>query len=64
MTKWYYYIKYILFTLLIGIAAALIVVGSVAAVGWHYRARIAQALLATVPKVTPTPSVPLAPAHR
>ncbi len=54
------YIRYILRMVLIGLITSVIVIGATVAVGWHYRARIAQVLLVTVPKVA-TPKVPLAP---
>ncbi len=60
MTHRYRHIRYIVRMVLIGLATSLAVVGIVGAIGWQYRAQIAQALLATVPKAA-TPIVPLAP---
>lgn len=56
----YRFIRYISRMVLVSALSALVIVGIVVAAGWHYRAHIAQLLLATVPKAV-TPAIPLAP---
>jgi S1-C subfamily serine protease len=60
MSHRFRHIRYIVRMVLIGLATSIAVIAIVGAVGWQYRARIAQALLATIPKAA-TPIVPLAP---
>ncbi|MDB5188900.1 MAG: putative family peptidase [Candidatus Nomurabacteria bacterium] len=52
--------RYIIRMVVIGVLSALLVIGVAAAAAWHYRARIARVLLATVP-IVKTPTIPLAP---
>jgi len=46
--------------ILISVVSSLVVVGIVGVVGWHYRARLARVLFATLPHIA-TPVIPLAP---